>query len=195
MNYSKIDLSGPTVIERSVPLPAWLDGIGASEDQIADCGWAGHDGIGFWPETVTDPALDPATETLTGEIVWAEPDEQTRTVAGERVKRALTAEEIAERQPRLPAISDRQFAQQLAILETITQAEAIAWAARGDLPDALEAAIATLPEEGGVQFAARMLLSSATTYERTRPMTATLGGILGYEPSDLDDLWRAAAAL
>lgn len=92
-------------------------------------------------------------------------------------------------------IRDRQFAQQLAILGTITEAEAIAWASRGDLPEALEQAIATLPEAGGVQFAARMLLSSATTYERSHPMTATLGAILGYGAADLDDLWRAAAAL
>lgn len=92
-------------------------------------------------------------------------------------------------------ISDRQFAQQLAILGTITEAEAIAWAARGDLPEALEQAIATLPIEGGVRFSARMLLSSATTYERSHPMTATLGAILGYDAGALDDLWRAAAAL
>lgn len=92
-------------------------------------------------------------------------------------------------------ISDRQFAQQLAILGTITEAEAIAWAARGDLPEALEQAIATLPTEGGVQFTARMLLSSATAYHRSHPMTATLGGILGYDAADLDNLWRAAFAL
>lgn len=92
-------------------------------------------------------------------------------------------------------ISDRQFAQQLAILGTITEAEAIAWAARGDLPETLEQAIATLPTEDGVQFSARMLLSSATTYERSHPMTATLGGVLGYDAAELDDLWRAAAQL
>jgi hypothetical protein len=98
--------------------------------------------------------------------------------------------------PAVPSsISDRQFAQQLAITGTITEAEAIAWASRGDLPESLEQAIATLPEAGGVQFAARMLLSSATTYERSHLMTATLGSILGYDAADLDDLWRAAAAL
>lgn len=109
MSYSKIDLTGPTVIERSVPLPPWLDGIGASEDQIADCAWAGHEGVGYWSEAVTDPALDPATETLTGEIVWSEPDAQTRTVTGERVKRALTPEEIVGREPRPQVMSKMQF--------------------------------------------------------------------------------------
>lgn len=117
---------------------------------------------------------------------------------------ALTAEEWTDYQARAAAapvvfvpeiISDRQFAQQLAMLGTITEAEAIAWAARGDLPEALEQAIATLPTEGGVKFAARMLLTSATTYERSHPMTAALGAILGYDAADLDDLWRAAALL
>lgn len=98
--------------------------------------------------------------------------------------------------PSVPTtISDRQFAQQLAILGAITPDQAIAWAARGDLPEALETAIATLPEEGGVKFSARMLLSSATTYERSHPMTATLGAMLGYDAADLDDLWRAASLL
>lgn len=106
--------------------------------------------------------------------------------------------ERLEAPPQIPVsevISDRQFAQQLAILGTITEAEAIAWAARGDLPEALETAIATLPAEGGVQFAARMLLTSATTYERSHPMTDTLGAILGYDAAELDELWRAAFAL
>lgn len=92
-------------------------------------------------------------------------------------------------------ISDRQFAQQLAIVGTITQAEAIAWAARGELPAILETAIGGLPEAGGVRFGAQMLLSSATTYERSHPLTETLGGLLGYDAGNLDDLWRAAAAL
>lgn len=96
--------------------------------------------------------------------------------------------------PPVPAaISDRQFAQQLAVLGTITEAEAIAWAARGDLPAALEAAVEALP--AGERFAARMLLSSATSYERAHPLVPMLGAIMGYDSAEIDDLWRAAAAL
>jgi hypothetical protein len=96
--------------------------------------------------------------------------------------------------PAVPeVISDRQFAQQLAVLGTITEAEAIAWAARGELPAAMEDAVAALPE--GEQFPARMLLSSATTYERSHPLVPMLGAILSYDAAELDDLWRAAAAL
>lgn len=91
------------------------------------------------------------------------------------------------------SISDRQFAQQLAVLGTISEAEALAWAARGELPDALEAAIAALPEPD--RFAARMLMSSATFYERSHPLVATLSARLGYDAAALDAIWRAAVIL
>ena len=91
------------------------------------------------------------------------------------------------------AISDRQFAQQLAILEVITEAEALAWAARGELPAALEAALAEMPESE--RFGARMLLAAATTYERQHPLVARLGAALDYDEPALDALWRAAARL
>lgn len=115
----------------------------------------------------------------------------------------LTPREYAEQfpvrdpepEPVPESISDRQFAQQLAILGTITQPEAIAWAARGDLPAMLKQAIASLPEEGGLRFGAEMMLSSATIYERSHLMTATLGALLGYDDAALDDIWRAAALL
>lgn len=114
---------------------------------------------------------------------------------GEAVEIDLAALDLPEAgQPAgVPAsISDRQFAQQLAIDGVITEAEALAWAARGDLPAALEAVVSQLGQQ---EFAARMLLSAATAYERAHPLTATLGGLLGYEPADLDRLWQDAAEL
>lgn len=96
--------------------------------------------------------------------------------------------------PLVPSvISDRQFAQVLAIDGVITEDEALAWAARGDLPETLETAVGTLPE--GQQFGARMLLAAATTYEREHPLVAVLGGLLDYDDAALDDLWIRAAAL
>lgn len=94
--------------------------------------------------------------------------------------------------PVAPFISDRQFAQQLAIDGIISEHEALAWAARGDLPAALEAIVATL---GDQQFPARMLLSAATAYERSHPLTAMLGGLLGYDAEQLDALWVQGSAL
>jgi hypothetical protein len=90
-------------------------------------------------------------------------------------------------------ISDRQFAQQLAINGAISEAEALAWAARGDLPEALETAIGVLPEDE--RFSAKMLLSAATTYHRSHSLVNDLGQALGYQPEQIDDLWRSAALL
>lgn len=90
-------------------------------------------------------------------------------------------------------ISDRQFAQQLAVLGAISEAEALAWAARGDLPAAVETAVDQLPEDE--RFSARMLLAAATSYRREHSLVDELGQALGYEPSEIDELWRAAALL
>ena len=90
-------------------------------------------------------------------------------------------------------IFDRQFAQVLAIDGIITEAEALAWAARGDLPEALETTVDHLPEAH--RFSARMLLAAATTYERAHPLVAVLRAILGRDAGDLDDIWRRGAAL
>lgn len=109
---------------------------------------------------------------------------------------AVIAAPVVEPEPEEPvpsSISDRQFAQQLAVLGVISEAEALAWAARGELPDAIEAAIAALPE--AQRFSARMLLASATTYERSHPLVGALADLLGYDSGEIDDLWRAAALL
>lgn len=95
--------------------------------------------------------------------------------------------------PAIPAISDRQFAQQLAVLGVISEAEALAWAARGDLPAALEAAIDKLQAEE--RFAARMLLSSATKYEFSHPLGQKLGALLGFDEPSRRELWTAATLL
>lgn len=94
-----------------------------------------------------------------------------------------------------PVISDRQFAQVLALDGVITEAEALAWAARGELPSAMVTALQAIPEEGGARFGAEMLLSAATTYERAHPLVGTLGVLLGRDGAALDDIWRRGAAL
>ncbi|BAQ44412.1 hypothetical protein [Methylobacterium aquaticum] len=93
----------------------------------------------------------------------------------------------------LVPISDRQFFQALAQAGTITQAEALAAVMTGTLPARIETAVAGLPDDQ--QFAARMMLSGATTFERGHPMVEQLGAALGYEGKALDELWAAAAAL
>lgn len=133
----------------------------------------------------------PATIALT----WPAPGNAEADALAATVEAGTAT--IAAYEPPAPAvpaiISDWQFAQALATAGTIAEDEALSWAARGDLPARLSAAIARLPEDQ--QFPARMLLSSATTYERDHPLVARLGAALGYDAAALDTLWRAAAAL
>jgi hypothetical protein len=151
---------------------------------------------GFWllaPDQDL-PGAVATIERVTGQIVSGD-----TSLAGARLEPAWAGAEpvlsIAAPAPeRVPAaISDRQFAQQLAILGTITEAEAIAWAARGELPASLDAAVDDLPVED--QFSARMLLSSATSYEFEHPLGAKLGPKLGFDETARRQLWRAAALL
>ncbi|MER2249488.1 hypothetical protein ABS772_06115, partial [Methylorubrum podarium] len=99
-------------------------------------------------------------------------------------------------------ISDRQFAQALALVGVISQAEALAWAARGELPDAMTAALAQIPEAGGQRFGAHITLAAATTYELHHPLTTQLGALLTnpatdrpYDAAALAALWARAATL
>lgn len=93
----------------------------------------------------------------------------------------------------LPAVSDRQFFQALALAGAIDPGEALAAVRTGELPARIEAAVTALPE--AEQFAARMLLSGATAFERGHPMVVQLSATLGYDAAALDALWAAAAAL
>lgn len=115
-----------------------------------------------------------------------------------RVEPAASQRVFAGEPPRpvVPeTISDRQFAQALALAGTTTQAEALAWAARGELPQAMEDALDQIPDTDGQRFGARMMLAAATTYERRHPLSEQLGALLGYDAGALDALWTRAAAL
>ncbi len=90
-------------------------------------------------------------------------------------------------------ISDRQFFQQLAIAGVITKAEALAAVKTGDIPAALEKFIAPLPDDQ--KFNAEMLLSGATIFARAHPLTEAIGAAQGMTPAQVDDFFRAAAAL
>lgn len=89
------------------------------------------------------------------------------------------------------SVSDRQFFQALALDGMISEAEALAAVQTGALPAPIAAIIDAMPD----QFAARMLLSGATTFERRHPLTDALASALGYSPAQTDDLFRVAASL
>lgn len=90
-------------------------------------------------------------------------------------------------------ISDRQFFQQLAVIGTITQQEAIDAVRTGTIPAAMLAVINQLPSAD--QFNVTMLISGATTFERHHPKTIELGQMLGWTDQQMDELWRNAAEL
>lgn len=96
-------------------------------------------------------------------------------------------------QPVPRVISDRQFFQQLAHLNVITNDEALAAVGPGEVPAAMLAMVATLPE--AEQFPARMLLTGATQFDRGHPLVAVFGAAFGWDDADLDTFWIAAAAL
>lgn len=90
-------------------------------------------------------------------------------------------------------ISDRQFFQQLAVDGIITRAEALAAVKTGEIPAALAGIIDALPDDQ--KFAAEMLLSGATTFERAHPLSVAIGEARGMTAEEVDDFFRAAAAL
>ncbi len=75
----------------------------------------------------------------------------------------------------------------------ITESEAISAVATGTLPAAMAGFIDQLPAAD--RFAARMALQGATTFERSNPLVETFGEMQGMTSQQIDDLWRAAAAL
>ena len=96
--------------------------------------------------------------------------------------------------PAVPSeISDRQFFQQLAIMGLISEDEAIAAVSTGALPPVMAGFIDQLP--ANERFAARMALQGATTFIRSNPLVETFGTMQGMTSSEIDELWRSAAAL
>jgi len=96
--------------------------------------------------------------------------------------------------PSVPAsISDRQFFQQLALQGVITQAEALAAVKTGEIPAAIKQAVDSLPP--GQQFEATMIISGATNFQRSHPLTAAIGAACHWTADQIDALFRAAAVL
>lgn len=94
--------------------------------------------------------------------------------------------------PPVHTISDRQFFQQLALEGIIAQDQALASNA-AVIPPPLLAIIDAMPAEQ--QFAAKMLVSGATIFERSPPMTAAIGAAYGWNDAQIDDFFRTASTL
>lgn len=90
-------------------------------------------------------------------------------------------------------ISDRQFFQQMAVEERITQQEALDAVGSGIIPPAMDGLVDQLPEHE--QFAARMLIRGATTFRRDHPVTALIGQLYGMSSDQVDRTWIDASLL
>lgn len=126
---------------------------------------------------------------------------EVNVLTGEQTVIELTPEEIAEIESRPPPpppvpqfISDRQFFQQAAITGLITQDEALAAVQTGTVPAVLMTVINGLSDEMQ-QFAAKMIISGATQFDRNNPLTLSVGAALGWTSEQIDAFFIAAAAL
>ena len=88
-------------------------------------------------------------------------------------------------------ISDRQFFQLLANRGIITAEEALAAVGPGIIPAQLEIFVGLLPEQD--RFAARMVLSGATEFDRTHPLVQVFGHLFSWTPQDIDDFCTEAS--
>ena len=183
MNFAQIISGQPVALNPALAVAFEREGqvINASYQTVMLWSDDERAAIGVYP--IVDDAI-PEGKVATGSTL--ENDNGT-------IRRRWTLEDAPP--PPVPAvISDRQFAHVLALQGLITQDEALAWVKTGDVPSALQALVDEIPDPV-IKFSAQMLLAGATVFERDHPMTAQLAAGLGMSSEQVDDLWRAAAAL
>ena len=131
-------------------------------------------------DVTADPAIDAAQTLDELKAVWP----------------AILTQNISDFPTRsVPAqISDRQFFQQAAADGLMTQAEALAAVATGAIPAILQTIVDGITDPAQ-NFAARMLLSGATVFDRSHPLTAAVGAHLGWTSAQIDQFFIRAAAL
>lgn len=94
----------------------------------------------------------------------------------------------------IPDISDRQFFQMAAMKGMVTQQEALDAVKTGAIPPVLQAIIDAIPD-AGQRWAATMLLSGATTFQRHHPFTEAVGAAVGMTSDQVDQFFLNAALL
>jgi hypothetical protein len=158
----------------------WVDLPNGSRVSPAVAGWEGE---GFRILEAA-PAAIPEGKTRV--------EASSHVVDGNVVREIPVLGDIPPPQPP-DEISDRQFAQGLAVQGVITEAEAEEWVGPGTVPAALLAFVAQLPAAD--QFPARMLLRGATIFRRSHPLTATFSAANGWTDAQTDAFWWFCSGL
>lgn len=91
-------------------------------------------------------------------------------------------------------ISRRQFFQQLAVVNIISNAEALSAVGQGVIPEPLQIIIDQLPDENA-KFNAQMLIVGASTFQRSHPLVETVRLLLGWTVEQTDEFFINAAKL
>lgn len=183
MTHAQIISNQPVALNPALAVSFERDGQAINASYQTVMLWSDDEraAIGVYP--IVDDAI-PDGKIATGSTL--ENDSGT-------IRRRWTLEDAPP--PPVPqSISDRQFAHVLALQGLISQEEALAWVKTGEIPSALQSLIDDIPDPV-IKFSAQMLLAGATVFERDHPMTAQLAAGLGMSSEQVDDLWRAAAAL
>lgn len=169
---------------RLIPETGWVDLTGNDRVSPPLVGWDGASGEDTYAILAYQPFAAPEGKQRIGEPSY--------DISSGVCVETYSVEDVPAYVPQ--SISDRQFAHVLALQGLISQEEALAWVKTGDIPSALQSLIDDIPDPV-IKFSAQMLLAGATVFERDHPMTAQLAAGLGMSSAQVDDLWRAAAAL
>lgn len=139
------------------------------------------------------------TDDVTGHVVIVEPGHASWPDASARPDiTPFVAEPVPEPTPEdlraaIPPLTRRQLFIALHRLGLITAAEAVAAAATGVLPAALEQAFAALPEPD--QTDARVTFAAFQMAYRLDPMTAMIAAAAGMTDDQIDAIWTSFAGI
>lgn len=102
-------------------------------------------------------------------------------------------ERIVQAKPDIPdSINRRQFFQQAAISQIISEEDALA-AMAGTIPPSLATAITKLPQS--YQFPVKALVTGAQSFERSHELTPIIAKSFGLDDAQVRQFWEAAAKL
>ena len=147
-----------------------------------------HPELGYWQTVGGNPIIgDYAEGTLE---VPLKPGENYNWENGAWVY----VEPEPDPEPLPDEISRRQFFQQLANMDIITRAEALAAFQGGAIPAPLQVIIDALPTEDA-QFDAAMLVSGAQTFNRLHLLAETVRQAMQWTVEQKDNFWIAAYKL